>query len=765
MDKFIHLFAKLGFWGFVLTSTVILAELILLLQSYFLSGQFVDTHLLMVGFVTTVITAFIFFTLTAFVLKRMRKQQWQLEQARQQESNAKSLFKQYLDIADVMLIAVDKDGKVTLANKMASDILGFKDPIEAIGKDWFKLHEPPEEYFQLQTAFKELINANPPADRRYENVITLKDGSKRLIDWKNEYIYSTDGSIIGSLWSGKDITQERKAQNELKAQRNLLRTVIDEIPDPVMLQDAQAKFLLVNQPLAALYQTTPEAMLGQDNSSFIEDQALAKSYTENAKEIMLKGQTEIVYEDVQYTESGDMRHYRAIKKPFKNAEGEDQLLVIAQDITEQKQNLKQLFILKEALQNFDDSYFLLNNQAQIISVNKAASRELGYSEEELMQMDIFEIDKNYPRQSLPDLWSEIKQKRFTRFETTHTRKNGIDYPVEIVSSFLEFEGIEFVMSTARNMTQSKLQQKQLKQERDRFSLAVEGSQDGIWEWNFKTDEIFFSTRYKEILGYNEASFHFDSHNWVELVYPEDIEKLNQDIQNHLKGKSEYFENKCRMIHADGKLVWVLARGKARFDENGRATHLVGFLSDISEQTRHQERLDHIAKHDVLTNLPNRFMLNELLQSLMSRSERSHSKLAVLYLDLDGFKEINDSYGHEIGDKVLVIISDRIRHCMRLEDLVARIGGDEFVLVFPDIEKQESVIPMIQRLLVEINKSMLMQDLHNQPISAGVSASIGVTFYPQDTIIGSDALLRQADQAMYQAKTSGKNQYKVFNGDH
>ncbi len=884
MYSIINVFSKLGFWGFVLTFTIlaiIVSELLIIVQSYWLTGTFTDKNLLIVGFITPVIGALILFSLVGLLLNQMRNQQDALRHSHEKVNSQKQLFQQYLDITDMMLVALDRNGKISMANKMTCDIMGFDNQEDIIGKDWFELYVPAENYEQVYTTFREIIDGNLEPYRSYENNIKLPDGSMKFISWKNEYIYGSNREIIGTLSSGKDITEEREAQNELEEQRNLLRTVIDEIPYPVISKNWEGKFLLGNKACAELYNTTPEQMVGKDDGDFIDDQQVAEFFRQNIQSIMRKGNTEVVYEDSQDAETGEYRHYRSIKKPFKNAKGEDEILVIAQDITEEKRNLKQLFIMQEAVENFDDAYYLLDQNSNFVTTNKAASKELNYSEQELSRMGVFDIDHSYPRQAWPQFWQAIKEKGSDRFETAHQRKDGSKFPVEVVSSFLIYDDEEYVLSIARNIsehkqdlkhlfllenaldnsndafylvdtdarflmanqailtqlgylsdeftqmgiediderfsvenwpremqgikqaggvrfqtlhtrkdgskipvdvaakvveydnqqyvvaqirdiTEQQRQQKLLQDERDRFSLAVEGSQDGIWDWNLKTGDIFFSTRYKEILGFSEQTFNYDSETWVKLVYPEDISDLNDDIQNHLNGKSEFFENKHRMFCADGSLIWVKVRGKALFDETGKPTRMVGFLSDISEETKQQEKLDHIAKHDVLTDLPNRFMLNELLQSLMSRSERNGSLLAVLYLDLDGFKEINDLHGHETGDKVLIKIASRIREIMRLEDLVARIGGDEFVIVYPDVTEEEKTIPMIQRLLDEISYPIQVKDIDNQELSFNVSASIGVSFYPQQQKIGSDAMLRQADQAMYKAKTEGKNQYKFFN---
>lgn len=183
-------------------------------------------------------------------------------------------------------------------------------------------------------------------------------------------------------------------------------------------------------------------------------------------------------------------------------------------------------------------------------------------------------------------------------------------------------------------------------------------------------------------------------------------------------------------------------------------HLI--LIDINEKKMYENELNRIAQHDTLTNLPNRVFLSDRLQKGMDRAQRNGLNLAVVYLDLDGFKRINDTYGHETGDQVLIAIAHRMKDILREGDTIARLGGDEFVVILHDIIKVEQVIPLLTRFL-----EMIAQPIQLDNLSLQISASLGVSFYPQLTEVNTDVLLRQADQAMYQAKLAGRNRYHFF----
>jgi diguanylate cyclase (GGDEF)-like protein len=180
------------------------------------------------------------------------------------------------------------------------------------------------------------------------------------------------------------------------------------------------------------------------------------------------------------------------------------------------------------------------------------------------------------------------------------------------------------------------------------------------------------------------------------------------------------------------------------------------FSDITAMMQHQSQLEHIAHFDALTSLPNRVLLADRLQQAKAQALRRNQQLAVVYLDLDGFKAINDRHGHDVGDRVLITLAQRMKQTLREGDSLARLGGDEFVAVLIDLEDQAASQPMLSRLLIACAQSVEVGDL-----SLHVSASLGVTFYPQAQDIDADQLLRQADQAMYQAKMAGKNRYHIF----
>lgn len=293
---------------------------------------------------------------------------------------------------------------------------------------------------------------------------------------------------------------------------------------------------------------------------------------------------------------------------------------------------------------------------------------------------------------------------------------------------------------------------------EKANLQLTTLLDGLWDWNIETNDFLFSEQYEIMLGYDAGSLPNTLETFHNLLHPDELSHVMKDIQNYFDKKDEqFYENSFRLQAKDSSWKWVLLRGMAKYNKNGTPIRFAGYCTDISEQRKEQIELEYIAKHDSLTNLPNRFSLTELLTHSMLVAKRNNKILALLYIDLDEFKNINDKYGHDVGDEVLSVVASRMKNVVRASDIVSRIGGDEFVVVIEDLNEVNDALPLIQKCLNNIFNEIQCSD-----ITIKISASIGVSFYPQTSDIGNEVLIRQADQAMYEAKNSGKNKYNIFN---
>ncbi|MFI5454725.1 MAG: putative bifunctional diguanylate cyclase/phosphodiesterase [Isosphaerales bacterium] len=291
---------------------------------------------------------------------------------------------------------------------------------------------------------------------------------------------------------------------------------------------------------------------------------------------------------------------------------------------------------------------------------------------------------------------------------------------------------------------------------ERYELAVRGANDGIWDWDVTTDRIYYSSRWKSMLGSEDGLIGDRPWEWFNRVSPLDVDRVNAEVSAHLAGKTSHLETEYRMLHDDGTYRWVLTRGLAVRDGNGRAVRMAGSQSDITQRKVAEDRLQHDAFHDSLTGLPNRALLLDRLGQHVARTKRLvDSRFAVLFLDVDGFKFVNDSLGHQIGDQLLIAIGRRLEGCVRAGDTIARLGGDEFIALVEDFETTEFILRLTERILEEMQAPFSL-DGHELV----VTASIGIALSGSNDD-SAEEIIRNADIAMYQAKSHGKAGFVVF----
>ncbi len=321
--------------------------------------------------------------------------------------------------------------------------------------------------------------------------------------------------------------------------------------------------------------------------------------------------------------------------------------------------------------------------------------------------------------------------------------------------------VDFAVALARIGTQlsHKHAQEGLKESEERYSLAARGANDGLWDWNLATNVIYFSPRWKAMLGCQEDEIVDKPDEWFDRIHDADRERVKEEIAAHHKGLTPHFECEHRVRHKDGTYRWMLSRGLAIRDPSGKPVRMAGSQTDITEGK----------VSDPLTNLPNRLLFLDRLGRLMRHSKRHPERLfAVLFLDLDGFKMINDSLGHLVGDQLLLAVAKRLESCLRDTDTVARpvqqtftlarMGGDEFTVLLDEIKEPADANQAADRIMKELSTPFLIggKEIFT---SASIGIALGNPSYQEP-----EEIMRDADTAMYQAKSLGKSRYEVFDAD-
>ena len=429
-----------------------------------------------------------------------------------------------------------------------------------------------------------------------------------------------------------------------------------------------------------------------------------------------------------------------------------------QDITESKRIENELIqnehYQRALLENFPFSVWLKDKDSRYRAVNQHMADAIGVdSTSEVIGRTDFELAPyewaaTYRAQDL-----SVIESGKTQYHVESRLVNGQETWSETYKSPVLNNGrAEGTVGFTRDITERKRAEEKLQLAASVFTHAREG--------------ILITTADGTIIDVNETFSRITGYGRNELI-GSNPRILKSGLQDQMFYTSlwrdlverGHWDGEIWNRHKNGEIYAEMLTISAVYDEKQKIRHFVALCSDITALKEHEKQLEHIAHFDVLTTLPNRVLLADRLHQAMIQEPRRGQILAVAYLDLDGFKTINDKYGHETGDQLLITLASRMKQTLRESDTLARLGGDEFVAVLHDLSSVEDCIPMLERLLTAAAEPLLLGELSLQ-----VSASLGLTFYPQAEEVDADQLLRQADQAMYQAKLAGKNRYHIFDAD-
>ncbi|MDD0812484.1 PAS domain S-box protein [Curvibacter sp. RS43] len=424
---------------------------------------------------------------------------------------------------------------------------------------------------------------------------------------------------------------------------------------------------------------------------------------------------------------------------------------IARDITEHMQLHEHLQYFKALVESTEDAVISKTPEGIVTSWNAAAERLFGYRTEEMLGQPLLRLLPLDRLHEEDDILAQIRVgQRIQHFETVRQTKAGTLVPVSVsISPIRDAAGrVQGASKIVRDISAQKAMEAQLRLTASVFTHANEGIaiadvQGQLIDVNQAFSRITGYAR-EEVLG-KTAQFFRSGRDGPEVLAP-----LLRDLleQGHCQG--EIWSRR-----KNGEAYAGLLTVSRVCDPQGRVQNYVALFADVTSIRVQQERLEHIAHFDALTNLPNRLLLSDRLRQAMGQCRRRGQSLAVIYLDLDGFKTINDSHGHDVGDSFLMAVAQHMKQALRETDTLARMGGDEFVAVLSDVGCVESCVQSVERILQACAAPQSVAGLTLQ-----ASASIGVTLFPQDDV-DADQLLRQADQAMYEAKQSGKNRFHIF----
>ncbi|WP_141395234.1 MULTISPECIES: sensor domain-containing protein [Bacillus] len=604
------------------------------------------------------------------------------------------------------------------------------------------------------------------SDYLIENFITdPRLGSMILFIKKVLYVLVT-AVFLFILVSKISMKEKKKSDQKLNISEIALKSSKKELEDVtraldessiIAITDHKGVITFVNKQFCEISKYSEEELLGKDHRIVNSGYHPKKFFKEMWQTIAI-GKT--WHGKIQNrAKDGSIYWVYTTIVPFLNSEGKPyQYVSIRNDISGEKQVEEALQISKQRYQSlYEYNYnavFTMEKDGNFLSANPMFEKITGYQIQEA-------YGKHYGQMVLPqclDYTNEQFKKAANgvpqSYECRIYHKSGRIIPLNVTNVPIIVNGeIIGVYGIAKDLTDLKKTENQLKESEAKYRLIAENMTDLVSIIGPDRVYQYVSPSYKLVLGFHPRDL--VGKDPFHLIHQEDFEGVTKKFGEAVMLK----ENRVaefRFKHANGQDVWVEAYGKPVLDEEGNLLHIQVISRNVTERKMYEAKLAEMAYHDPLTGIPNRRLFQERLDQNIKDAERYHRKFALLYMDMDKFKQINDSLGHDIGDELLVQFAKRVQHSLRESDTLARQGGDEFIILLSEIKEEQDAIMIAERILASLQTPWNIEG-HE----FNTTSSIGVAYYPYHGDSSQD-LMRRADKALYEAKEAGRNNIKTYN---
>lgn len=558
-------------------------------------------------------------------------------------------------------------------------------------------------------------------------------------------------------------TARKQAEKALPPSEATARSIIENIQDGYFETDLDGHFTFFNESLREIHGYPKEELLGMENRQFANKED-AKKLFKTFVEIYRTGKAGSIFDYEVIRKDGTKRQVEVFASLKKDSAGNPAgFRGISRDVTERKKAEKARRADAERYQiilaDIEECYFELDLNGRFTFANDAQCRDLGYAREELIGTDSRQYTrKNRIKEAEETLLNIYKTGKSARYESEYINKEGTNFYSEVSISLMRdskgkpigFRGI------SRNINERRQMEETIRRSEERYRNIIETIQDGYFEidlsgkYTFVNDIICQHLQYsrEELIGMDNRAYQT----------PENAKKTFHAFSEVYTTGKPVKAWEMEIIRKDGTIGVSEVSIALIKNREGMPVGFRGISRDISERKKMEEQIQYLATHDGLTGLPNRMMFSQLLNHAILAARRYKRRLAVFFIDLDRFKIINDTLGHEAGDHLLQEIAARFKQTLRAMDIVARLGGDEFVIMIEEVTELGQAATVAHKILAAAMKPMSLMGEECR-----VTASIGISTYPKD---GEDeqALMKCADIAMYFAKEEGKNNFQFFSKD-
>jgi diguanylate cyclase (GGDEF)-like protein/PAS domain S-box-containing protein len=659
------------------------------------------------------------------------------------------------------VIVTDTDGVVTYINPIANQLTSWTSD-QAIGQPLTKVFNIVHAHTRepANNPVKKVLESGLIVGLANHTMLIAKDGTEYQIADSGAPIRNPQGDIYGVVLVFRDITDEYALFEELESNQTLIKTLLNTLPDLIWLKDEEGIYLACNSKFEKLFGAPENSIIGKTDYDFVSEE-LANFFRKKDMAALNAGQATTNEELVTFADDGHTELLETIKTPMTDNNGNlVGILGIARDVTNYKKSLVQL-------QESESKLKEVQAYAKIGSWELLADQETAvWSKQMYTLFGLVDGVKAGPKllcevmnkSDIPNFISSIKHAFSTGNE--HHVEYRIVRPIDGEERWIESRGQVLTDNDGKpqkmsGFIQDITERKDSEERLQLLSRVYSDTQEGIIITDPQQRIIDVNPAFSHITGYSREDI-IGKHPSIlssGQQSPEFYAQMWQSITEHSHWKGEVW-NKTKQ----GELFAELLTISSLTNDHGEVTNYVGVFSDITQSKQHQEQLNLMAHYDVLTKLPNRALFIDRFHQSIAHSIRTGHQLAVCFLDLDNFKPVNDNYGHEIGDRLLIEVADRITSCIREEDTVSRQGGDEFAILLNDIDSASQYEGTMTRIHTALAQPYIIDDVQHN-----ITASSGVTLYPSDD--GDiDTLLRHADHAMYQSKLLGKHRTQLFSPD-
>lgn len=654
----------------------------------------------------------------------------------------------YLDVVGAIVLAMDASGGVTLINKAGCEVMGYGE-FELLGQNWVDFAVPPESQDELKDYFYHIFAEGVELDDEHINYVLTKDGEKRLISWKNKLLRNEGGLPIGILSSGTDITEQQAMEDMLAEKELWLRNTFLSLGEAVLILTPDGEILDANPVAESMFQMSNEEICAADAADLHVDQAHFEEFDSRCKEAFEQGKT-AQFEFVRKRKDGQVFPTEHTVSMIIGDDGNPLGIVsVTRDISRRKaaeQDLKESEEkFRRIFESMEEGYIVSGLDGKIQMVNPATGSLLGYEEGELVGQDM-SVLYHYPEERVEFVEAIRKQGAVRGFHLGAIKKDGTKIVTDAnAHMILDEKGRPVAMEgTFRDITARIEAEKILREREKQYRAFFENNHAIMLLVDPKTEAIVDANPAAgNFYGYSSGTMRTMS---MPDISAQTAEEIYQEMFAARDEGRVYFIFKHKLKSGEIRDVEVYS---GPIFVQGRQL-LYSVIHDVTERMRLEREMKRMATTDALTEVNNRHQFFQLSNHELKRAVRYNRPLAVIMLDIDYFKSINDNYGHNTGDIVLKAFATLCKSILRDSDVLGRLGGEEFAAVLPETALEEGML-VADRLLEET--AGLTITVNEDDINFTVSA--GVALASDKDVVIEDVITR-ADEALYKAKRMGRN---------